>query len=122
MHLTLDRNLVLGRIQLRWIGFPVLVLGYCAFLPAASGQAQLGTGESSFGQGPDKVPARIVASLPAPPAALPATAAKPGRPAGVQPAKAPAKTAARSFRQNARGKSQSPVAVKTPGDTLTAQR
>jgi len=65
---NIDRLTSFSRFQLRRIGLPVLVLSLCTFTRAASGQAQLGTGESCFDDGPERLPARTGPSLPAPPA------------------------------------------------------
>lgn len=75
MQRTLDRCVRFSRFHFRWIAVPALVLGFCAYTQAAPGQAQLGAAESCFDQGPEQLPARVAASLPPPPAALPVSAA-----------------------------------------------
>jgi hypothetical protein len=112
MLFSLDKNACFGRFQFRWIGVPVLVLGFCAFSQAALGQAQLGTAESSFDQGPDKLPAPAVASIPPPPA--PPSVAKARTAAKVSAQKAPAKSPPRSARENALNNARPVLGTKTP--------
>jgi hypothetical protein len=122
MHLNLDNSASLRRFQLRRIGFPALVLGFCAFTQTALGQAQLGTAESCFDQGPDKLPAISVASIPSPPAALPVRLAQSGAPARIRAARVSAGKPARPLHENTLNRSHWSPAVKSPEGTLTAAR
>jgi hypothetical protein len=122
MHPNLDKYASLRRFQLRRIGFPALVLGFCALTQAALGQAQLGTAESCFDQGPDKLPAISVASIPPPPAALPTRLAQIGAPARVHAMKVSMEKPARPLRDATLNRSHWTPAAKSPEGTLTAAR
>ena len=91
MQSNLIKNASFSRFQYRRIGLPALVLGFCAFAcltqQAALGQAQLGAAETCFDEGPDRLPANPATPVPAPPRALPISAAWFAIPARSQPVK-----------------------------------
>jgi hypothetical protein len=117
--ITLDRSASFRRFPFRRIGFPVLVLGICAYAcltpQAAPGQAQIGAAESTFDQGPENVPARTAVPIPPPPAPLPFDITKPGVVTMGTPAEKP-------LRPNTPNKSRLATRKKNPDGTLTARR
>jgi hypothetical protein len=111
----------LSRSQFRRMGVPALVLGLCAFIQAAPSYAQLGGAESCFDQGPEKLPARITAALPPPPAALPPATTKADALAKIRPQRVPAKKPASASRENALNGGRPISGAKNPGAPLTAR-
>ncbi|HEY1647958.1 MAG TPA: hypothetical protein VGF96_08255 [Terracidiphilus sp.] len=89
---------------------------------SASGQAQLGTSESSFDEGPDKLPSHIVASIPAPPAPVLADLAQHAAPTRMRPAKAPAERPGRPLQPGTLNRNRIAPAKKNPEGLLTAAR
>jgi hypothetical protein len=121
MQLILDRNAGCHRPEFRRIGVQALVLGFCAFTQAAPAQVQLGAAESCFDQGPGRLPAQIVASLPQPPAALSPTIARAEALAKVRTQKAPAKKLTRSPRENALNGNRPLPGAKNPGASVAVR-
>jgi hypothetical protein len=122
MQLILDRNCLLRRFQFRWIGPAVLALAFWTLPQAAPGQAQIGTAESCFDQGPDRLPARAAVPIPPAPAALPSRIGHAGKPARIQPQKTPTSAPVRSMRENARNQRGPTSGTKNPGDAMAAVR
>ena len=119
MRPTLNRCVCFSRYHFRWIGVPALVLGFCALTQVAPGQAQLGAAESCFDQGPDKLPARVTASLPPPPAALPTSVTTPHALIKIHPKRMPAKKLPGSLRENALNGSRPMPGTRNSAASLT---
>jgi len=122
MYPNLDRYVSRSRLQLSRIVFPALVLGLCAFTQAALGQAQLGTAESCFDQGPDKLPAISVASIPSPPAALPLRPSRMSAPARIHATRVSAGKLARPLHESTPSLNHWTPAAKSREGTLAAAR
>jgi hypothetical protein len=126
MQRILDKAVRFSRVRSCRLSFPALALGICALIcfaqQAALGQAQVGSAESSFDEGPDKLPA--ISNTPIPPlrVAMPAQIAQavlPARhrgsgPAMARPARAPA--------QDSHAKNLLSLRKRQPEGTLTAAR
>jgi hypothetical protein len=120
-------NRIVRSIRLRFgrFSFPVMALGLCALIfpaqQAALGQAQMGSAETCFDGGPDKLPAVPHASVPALRAEMPAQIAQILQPLHSA-ASVPAPRPAHSTTQNALPKDRLIPRKKPPEGTLTAAR
>ncbi|MGA7340375.1 MAG: hypothetical protein WBX18_07255 [Terracidiphilus sp.] len=107
-------------------GIPALVLGFCAFAgltqQAALGQAQLGTAESCFDQGPEKLPSGPITAIPTPPAPLPVRFTRIAVPKGIQPVRISPQRPAQVQRENPLARNRFAPLLKSPDGTLTAAR
>ena len=122
----LDRNTSLSRFPHCRIGFPALVLGFCALAcltqQAAPAQAQIGTAESCFDAGPAKLPAHTTASIPPPPAALPVRTSRASASPKARRSKSSALRPTRSAEESALNRKGTASENKDRGATLTAER
>lgn len=103
MQPILNRIAHLSRLRSGRFSFPVMAFGLCAFMfpaqQAALGQAQMGSAETCFDGGPDKLPAVPHASVPALRAEMPdqiVQILQPLHSAAGAPARKPANPAAKS--------------------------
>jgi len=108
------------------LSFPALALGLCAITclaqQAAFGQAQLGSAETSFDEGPDKLPTIPSTPIPILRAEMPAQIAQavlPSRHRSSRPATA---RPVHSLVQDSHAKGAAPTKTRQPEGTLTAAR
>jgi hypothetical protein len=130
MQRILDRAVRSSRVRSCRLSFPVLALGICAFTclaqQAALGQAQVGSAETCFDEGPDKLPAIPSTPIPSLPAEMPARTAQTLLPARTRPANATAVKPSHTLSQDSRTRNSlttgSILKKKPPEGTLTAAR
>jgi hypothetical protein len=124
MQSILDKSVRPGRFRARRFSFPALALGLCALTclaqQAALGQAQVGSAETSFDEGPDKLPATPSAAIPPLRAEVPQEAAQP-----VPPTHRHSASQARQAHtptQDSHAKNGVLLKKRAPEGTLTAAR
>jgi hypothetical protein len=128
MQSILDKSVRPSRFRARRFSFPALALGLCALTclaqQAALGQAQLGSAETSFDEGPDKLPAVPSASIPPLRAAVPVEIAQLVLPAHRRAASQATSQArpAHMLTQDSRAKNGPLFKKHPPEGTLTAAR
>ena len=123
MQPILDRVVPSSRVRYGRFSLPVLALGLCALIfpaqQAALGQAQMGSAETCFDEGPDKLPVVPHASVPSLRAAMPAQIAQILQPLRSRPAAA---RPSHPVSQNSGAKDSKAPRKKPPEGTLTAAR
>lgn len=127
---NLNKAVPSRRVQIFRLSFPVLALGLCALTclvqRAALGQAQVGSAETSFDEGPDKLPAIPGTPIPSLRTEIPAQIAQsiqPARqPVRIRPASAHAEKPAPVLAQDSRARNSLTPRKKPPEGTLTAAR
>jgi hypothetical protein len=125
MQRILDKAVRPSRVQSCRLSFPALALGLCALTclaqQAALGQAQMGSAETSFDEGPDKLPA--IPNTPIPPlrAEMPAQIAEALLPARHSVTQVTARSV-HALKQDSRVKNLSLPKKRQPEGTLTAAR
>ena len=124
MQSILDKSVRPSRSRSRRFNFPALALGLCALTclaqQAALGQAQIGSAETSFDEGPDKLPAIPSAAIPPLHAGIPVDTAMLVLPARRHTASQT--RPAHTLTQNSRTKSGLLLKKRQPEGTLTAAR
>jgi hypothetical protein len=126
MQRILDRAVRSSRVWPCRLSFPALALGICALIclvqQAALGQAQVGSAETCFDEGPDKLPAIPSTPIPSIPAEMPARIAQTPLPAHTHSAKAPAAKPSHTLSQDSSTRNSLTLKKKPPEGTLTAAR
>lgn len=126
MQRILDKAVRPSRVKSCRLSFPALALGLCALTclaqQAALGQAQMGSAETSFDEGPDKLPA--IPNTPIPPlrAEMPAQIAEALLPARHHSVTQATARSAHALTQDSRVKNLSLPKKRQPEGTLTAAR
>ncbi len=126
-NLDKDKAICSGWFRFCRLHYPALVFGLCAFTclaqRAALGQPQVGSAETCFDEGPDKLPPGPTTPIPSLRAEMPLRIAQILQAQRTRPASSPAaKPAARLLPQNAHTRSGWTPRKKPPEGTLTAAR
>jgi hypothetical protein len=127
---NLNKAVPSSRVRICRLSFPVLVLGLCALTclvqRAALGQAQVGSAETSFDEGPDKLPAIPNTPIPSLRTEIPAQIAQsiqpPHQPVRVRLVSAHVEKPSPVLAQDFRARNNLTLRKKLPEGTLTAAR
>jgi hypothetical protein len=123
---NLNKAVPSSRVQIFRLSFPVLALGLCALTclvqRAALGQAQVGSAETCFDEGPDKLPAIPNTPIPSLRTEMPAQIAQSIQPVRIRPASAQAEKPVPVLAQDFRARNSLTIRKKAPEGTLTAAR
>jgi len=126
MQLSLDKAIPSSRLRVRRSSIPALAIGLCALIglvqQTAFGQAQVGSAETCFDDGPDWLPASPAAPVPPLRAEAPARIAAPLR---LNPPRPSVTEVRRAHPQSAQDTPTGRVWTphkKQPDGTLTAAR
>lgn len=122
----LDKAVRSSRVRSCRLSFPALALGLCAITclapHAAFGQAQLGAAETSFDEGPDRLPANPITPIPTLRAEMPAQIAQAVLPQRHRSSNLTMARTAHAPAQESHAKSVIPPKKRQPEGTLTAAR